>query len=306
MFRKILILAVPSVLLFSFSPSQEASPKPKGPDGPTGDPYVLQQMERINRQLADQGLDIALEGIEFFTIGVGRPESRMHQVGSRWVAGDVRRFADGDNITFLFDQSEGATASGLTFAQTEAAVDAALATWDGARCFRRADLLKRADLGADPDILDSFYGFGGLGDPFLADIVNAGWLPYAFFEAVGGPGGGDGILALTATFVFADEDGPTDINGDHFLDTALSETYYNDNFGDPGGSRAGNPWGIDVDLPGVDVQTVALHENGHSLELGHFGPPPVAVMNPVYGGIKVQLFSTDQAGICTVWGSWPK
>jgi hypothetical protein len=48
--------------------------------------------------------------------------------------------------------------------------------------------VKRADTGEDPDIFDSFYGFGQFGNPFLADIVNAGWLPRAFFEAVGGPG----------------------------------------------------------------------------------------------------------------------
>jgi len=53
------------------------------------------------------------------------------------------------------------------------------------------------------------------------------------------------------------------------------------------------------------VQTVALHENGHSLELGHFGPPPTAVMNPVYGGIRRSPYPTDDAGMNAVWGSWP-
>jgi hypothetical protein len=305
--RKILIQAVLSILLLSFLPSHEAPPKPKGPDGPTGDPLVLQQMGRVNDLLAEQGKKIAVEEIEFFTLGPGRPVNRIHQIGSRWVAGDARRQADGDNITYLVDQSDGATASGLTSAQTEAGIDAALATWDGARCFRRVELVKRSDVGSDPDIYDSFFGFGGFGDPFMADIVDAGWLPSDFFEAVGGPGGGDGILALTATFIFLGEDGvPTDINGDNFLDTALSETYYNDYFGLAGGSRENNPWGINADLPGIDVATVALHEAGHSLELGHFGPPPMAVMNPVYGGIKIEPYSTDQAGICTVWASWPK
>jgi len=86
----------------------------------------------------------------------------------------------------------------------------------------------------------------------------------------------------------------------------LNEVYYNDNFGDPGGDRAGNPWGINVSLPGIDVETVALHENGHSLGIGHFGPPPIAVMNPVYGGIRHTPFSVDNAGMCAVFASWPK
>ena len=60
------------------------------------------------------------------------------------------------------------------------------------------------------------------------------------------------------------------------------------------------------DLPAVDVETVALHENGHSLGLGHFGPPPAAVMNPVYAGINTTPDAIDKAGACAVWGWWPK
>jgi hypothetical protein len=264
-------------------------------------------MQAINERLAAMGLNIAVEQIEFFTIGGGRPSNRIHQQEFRWVAGDPRRFADGDKITYLVDQSDGATASGLTNAQTEAAIDSAMDTWQVEKCFKKVDLVKRADGGADPDIFDAFFGFGGFGDPFLADITNAGWLPRAFFEAVGGPGGGRGILAFSVTFIFVDDGGvPTDINGDNYLDSALNEVYYNDTFGDPADDRAGNPWGIDIALPGIDVETVALHENGHSLELGHFGPPPAAVMNPVYAGIRHSPLSADHAGMCTVWASWPK
>jgi hypothetical protein len=127
-----------------------------------------------------------------------------------------------------------------------------------------------------------------------------------FDIAAGGPGGGNGILAFSVSFVFTDGFGnPTDINNDHYLDTALNEVYYNDNFGAPG-PRAGNPWGINIALPGIDVQTVGLHENGHSLGLGHFGPPPAAVMNPIYAGIRQTPMATDGAGTCAVWASWPK
>jgi len=273
-----------------------------------GDEAVLARMHQINAELAAMGLDIAVERIEFFTIGGGRPSNRIHQQPFRWVAGDARRLADGSRITYLVDQSDGATASGLTSAQTEAAIDAGLNTWQADTCLRKVPLRKRADSGADPDIFDSFFGFGGFGNPFLADIVDAGWLPRAFFEAVGGPGGGRGILAFSVTFIFVDPatGQPTDINGDNYLDTALNEVYYNDNFGNPAGDRAGNPWGINVALPGIDVETVALHENGHSLELGHFGPPPAAVMNPVYAGVRHAPLSTDHAGMCAVWGAWPR
>jgi hypothetical protein len=280
---------------------------PAGAFAQSGDAEVLARMQQVNGQLATMGLNIAVEQIEFFTIGQGRPSNRIHAQPFRWVAGDPRRLADGDNITYLVDQSDGATASGLTNAQTEAAIDRAMDTWQVENCFKKVDLVKRADSGADPDIFDAFFGFGGFGNPFLADIVNAGWLPRAFFEAVGGPGGGRGILAFSVTFIFVNDDGsPTDINGDNRLDSALNEVYYNDNFGDPAGDRAGNPWGINVALPGIDVETVAFHENGHSLGFGHFGPPPAAVMNPVYAGIRHSPLSADHASACAVWASWPK
>lgn len=270
------------------------------------DPDVLALMQEINEALAAQGLNIAVEEIELFTIGQGRPSNRIHQQDTRWVAGDTRRAASGDDITYLVDSSDGATASGLSSAQTSAAIDSEKTTWDNEKCLKKVDLVKRADTGADPDILDFFFGFGGFGNPFLADIVHAGWLPRAFFGAVTGMP--DGVLAFTATFIFVDVISgiPTDINGDNYLDTALNEVYYNDTFGTPGEPRAGNPWGIDIALPGIDVETVSLHENGHALGIGHFGPPPAAVMNPVYAGIRQSPFPIDHAGMCTVWGGWPK
>jgi len=274
-----------------------------------GDPATLALMRQMNGQLQALGIkNIAVEQIEFFTIGQGRPLNRLHQTGSRWVAGDPRRLADGDNITYLVDQSDGATTSGLTSAQTEAAIDRALATWNNQEdCLRQVDIVKRPDPGADPDIIDFLFGVGGLGFPFYADIVDAGWYPRALFDAIGGPGGGDGILAFSVSFVFTDDDGnPTDVNGDNFLDVSLNEVYYNDHFGTPGGIRSGNPWVIDSGFPGIDVETIALHENGHSLDLRHFGPPPVAVMNPVYAGIKHEPLPVDHAGMCTVWSSWPR
>jgi hypothetical protein len=267
----------------------------------------LSRTFEINQQLLASGLRIAVAEVDFFTIGQARPSFRTHQQEFRWVASDPRRQAEGDAITYLVDRSDGRTASGLINDDTELAIDRALATWQLDPSLQKVTLLKRQDSGADPDIFDSFFGFGRAGNPFLADIVNAGWLPREFFEAAGGPGGGRGILAFSVTFIFTDAEGvPTDINNDNYLDTALNEVYYNDTFGNRRTDRAGNPWAIDQPLPSIDVETVALHENGHSLGLGHFGPPPTAVMNPVYGGILHTPLSADAAGMKAVWGSWPR
>jgi hypothetical protein len=263
-----------------------------------GDPEVLALMYEINEKLAAQGLNIAVEEIEFFTIGQGRPANRVHQEEHRWVANDPRRLAQNNDITYLVDQSDGTTSS-LTSVQTEDAIDKAMTTWNDEKCLDKVDIVKRDDWDYDPDIFDSFFGFGGFGYWFLADITHAGWLPKEFFDAVGGPGDGDHILGFSVTFIWVSVDTgePTDINGDNYLDTALNEVYYNDNF----------QWGIDISLPdGFDVETVALHESGHSLGIGHFGPPPEAVMNPVYAGIQQSPFPVDHASMCAVWKSWPK
>jgi hypothetical protein len=271
-----------------------------------GDPAVLAVMSAANDRLRALGLNVAVEEVELYTLGEGRPLNRLHQSGARRVPGDPRRLADGNNVTYLVDESDGATASGLSAADTEGAIDRALATWQADSCLSKVNLVKRPDTGADPDVFDGLSGFGAVGTPFLADIVEAGWLPRAFFESLA-PGGGRGIVAVTLNFTFIDPDTgePTDVDGDNFLDISFTELYYNDNFGAPGGDRPGNPWGIDVQLPRADVETVALHENGHALGLGHFGPPPVAVMNPRYAGLSQELLPIDHAGMCVVWASWP-
>lgn len=296
-------------------PSSPEKPTPTFTKAPTGDPAVLAMMEDINRNLQARGFRLAVEEIDFFTLGAARPSNRIHAQPFRWVAFDARRLAQGNDITYLVATNRATTESGLTAAQTTAAIVRALDTWNADDAVT-PDIVRRAYPGGDVTIFDEliderddsrFDDFRGRpGDPFVADIVDAGWLPRAYFEAVGGPGGGRGILAFSVTFIFQNDDGsPSDIDGDNRLDTALNEVYYNNTFGDPDSDRANRPWGIDIGGLGIDVETVGLHENGHSLGLGHFGPPPDAVMNPVYAGIRHFPFSADDAGMSAVWNSWP-
>lgn len=264
----------------------------------------------INRRLEARGAKIRVDHAEWLSANnaVGQiifANDRDKQLGFRWIPGDPRRGALDDALTYVVDQSDGATSNGLTNAQTEAAIDRALQTWDSGTQCSNLPVVKLTDDGSDFDLVDLLLGFPGAGfDNFLADIVEAGWVPAPFFDLVV-PGGSQFILGVTFTFNFV---GDLDINDDGFIDTALKEVYYNDGFA----------WGIDTgNGDDIDVQSVALHENGHSFDLAHFGRifgtfgngkihlAPRAVMNAAYSGQQQEFSGSDLAGHCSLFGSWP-
>ena len=261
-----------------------------------GDETTLRLMNDLNDELKPQWLDYRVEQIQFFTIGNGRPSARLHQQAFRWVPGDPRRHADGTSLSYLVDPSWGtATASGIPQPVTEAVIDRAMEQWASSACLE-GHLSKRRFPGGDVTIFDYFLDRGEFGEPFAADIVHAGWLSEE--SGLMGPD----VLGISVTFIFVDPatGEPTDLDGDHHLDTALNEIYYNDRF----------RWTLEQESDGVqgavgvDLETVVLHEAGHAFGVGHFGSPPEAVMNPVYQGERRDLFPMDHAGLCTVWGSW--
>lgn len=260
--------------------------------GQTGDDTVLQLMNDLNDVLKPQWLDYRVEQIEFITVGKGRPGARIHQRDFRWVSGDPRRQAQGDTLSYLVDPSWGeATSSGVSQPATEAAIDRAVARWAASSCLGQR-VVKKTYPGGDVTIFDFFLDRGGFGEPFAADIVHAGWLSED--SGLLAPD----VLGISVTFIFVDPatGEPTDLDGDHRLDTALNEIYYNDDFEWSLSATAGDGT--------FDVETVALHESGHAFAVGHFGSPPEAVMNPVYTGVRRTLFPMDHAGLCTVWGNW--
>lgn len=261
-----------------------------------GDPYTIDTMNEYNGGLKALWMDLGIqvEQIEVLTLGEGRASSRLHRQPFRWVAGDARRGAEGSNLTYLVDQA-GLAGSGLDALEAEGAIDRAMKSWATTSCFSgKAGVVKRADTGADPDIFDGLLGHGGFGDYRLADIVHAGWMPPSFFDDVNGPGSGETVLAFSVTFIYVGPDGnPTDANKDGYLDTATNEIYYNEGFA----------WLLGAGR-GMDLESVALHELGHSLGIGHIGAPLEAVMNPVYAGEHRSLNPLDQAALCSVWGTW--
>lgn len=260
------------------------------------DPFTIQTMDDCNGGLKALWMDIQVEQIEFLSLDKSRSSIRVHRQPARWVPYDTRRNADGSRLTYLVDRDDTA-GSGLEADAAEAAIDRAMASWSDERCLgKRLEVVKRLDDGADPDLFDSMLGFGGQGDYRLADVVHAGWMPPAFFDAVGGPGSGETVVAFSVTFVFIGPDGEaTDVNRDGNLDTAANEVYYNSGFS----------WLLEED-GAIDLESVALHELGHSLGLGHIEDPIQAVMNPVYFGLHQTLEPVDAATLCSIWGSWLK
>lgn len=225
------------------------------------------------------------------------------QLSSDWVPGDPR-LGGFTNMFYAVDDAEGATASGLSSAQTEAAIDRAMATWDGVTC---SDMGLTKIGGSNFGQVQDFFtnpAFPGFGILPLPIVLHSGVLPGSFFDQVA-PGGGNFILGVAFTLVFIDANGnPTDIDNNGKSDVAIKEIYYNDNFSWNDGST-------------YDFETVALHEAGHGLSQAHFGKAfrtgangklhfsPRAVMNATYSGVQTEINQSDLGGHCSNWAQWP-
>ena len=267
----------------------------------------------VNEQLAAAGANFAVAKAEYVTSPDGGEAgqtvfafNRTLRLSSKWVPNDDRRLADGDNITYMSSQL-----LGLNFANgsidSEPIVDATFGTYGSTAC-NALPLVKRPDPGVWPSAILALNGSPG--DPFVADIVTLGFLPGSIFDLVLGPGASNNVLGVTFTYIFGSFDGggnftPSDVDNNGRTDTALKEVWYNDAFA----------W-TDTGVGGIDIETVALHENGHALEMGHFGKvavtgngklhvSPRAVMNAFILGVQRDLLGTDNASYCGNFASWP-
>jgi hypothetical protein len=269
--------------------SQELSPEVQ----------LMGLMSAVNAQLEAAGSHLLVSHVEYLTMGdsaeVGQTvffNDRVKQLGAHFVPGDPRR-AGRTNITYRVDQAEGAI-DGLTVAQSTAAIDRAMATWQNVNC-STIPITRLPNLVGDIGLIEFLNGLGGA--PIIAgDIVHAGWLPAGVL--------GNNVLAATFTFIFVQGGVPTDIDNNGKIDVALREILYNDRF----------IWRINSD---IDIESIALHEAGHGLSQGHFGKAfgtnangkihfaPRAVMNAAYSGVQQDINGTDNGGHCSIWGSWP-
>lgn len=268
---------------------------------------TVKRLSDINARLAAMHAPYRLEKVEWLTDSgqVGQvvffDDRGNRQSDSHWVPFDPDRGGFGD-IATLIDGVEGATTNGLTEAETTAAIERGLQTWEDVTC-STIPITNFGSFPFDLGVVQFLTGFGGR-FAVLADVTFAGFLPVAFFDLTFPPSGAN-VMAGTFTFVFFDGSGnPTDINNDGKADTSFRETYFND----------AKVWAIDGN---IDVETVALHETGHGLSQEHYGKlhltqsngkfhfSPRAVMNAGYTGVQQVLTGSDNAGHCGIWSGWP-
>jgi hypothetical protein len=298
----LIVAAVALAAITLFTSSSTARTRATTSQEPSALSQITAMMGDMNVKLETSGSIFRVAVVDYLTpddtSDVGQTvffNDRVKQLGAHFVPGDPRR-GGRTNITYLVDQAEGAV-DGLTVAQTTAAIDRAMATWNGVNC-STIPITKLADIpGLDIGLVESLLGQTG-GPFFLADITHAGWLPANVLPP--------NVIGVTFTFIFIDPatGAPTDIDNNGKADVAFREILYNDRF----------VWSINGN---IDVQTVALHESGHGLSQGHFGKAfgtdangkihfaPLAVMNAAYSGVQQDLKGTDNGGHCSIWGSWP-
>ena len=173
-----------------------------------------------------------------------------------------------------------------------------MAAWDDFQC-QGPNVVKVADNGADPDVVDGLLGQGSVGTTF-ADITHAGWLPAAFFNAIA-PNGSASILGVTFTFVFAAPRGrptstaitaPTSPSR-RSITTARSR-------GAPAAtsptstSRASPPRG----RPRVRPRSLRQGHGGFATFEFHYSPK--AIMNAVYVQEDRRILGTDIGSFCSI------
>jgi hypothetical protein len=299
----LIVAAVALAAITLFTASSTARTSATTLPAQSAEDQLTVMLSTVNETLATGGSNYLLDRAEILTPDdsgeVGQTvffNNRTKQLGAHFVPGDPRRGGRA-NITYIVDQAEGAV-DGLTVAQTTAAIDRAMATWNGVNC-STIPITKLPDIpGLDIGRIEGSFP-GQTGGPFrLADITHAGWLPAGVLPP--------NVIGVTFTFIFIDPatGAPSDIDNNGQLDVAFREILYNDRF----------VWRINGN---IDVQSVALHESGHGLSQGHFGKAfgtdangkihfaSLAVMNAAYTGVQQDLQGTDHGGHCSIWGSWP-
>jgi hypothetical protein len=231
----------------------------------------------------------------------------------RWVANDPRRNWNGDND---LNDLDWLAFPPFAFANTASGplnvtpiYQAMYNKWEGDGTCKTLDIDETAydfSMG-NPSLILSIGGLPPASAP-LADVSLIGFLPSSIFNALFGS---PNVLGVAFSFVFIDpatgQPSSTTRGKD---DKAYSEVWFNNGF----------TWNMGPAPGRIDLESVILHEFGHTLNLGHFGIlqsvtkngqtnyvyNPVNTMNAFYiGQSRNFLGPNDKGNYCEAWGSWP-
>ena len=274
--------------------------------------WLIARVDQFNASQEAKGSTLRLDYPWLFRLGLGTDPFGRLRTGSRW---------SNPNVTYVLDESDYTT--DVSSSLVEAALVSSFDSWN-AIANTGVHATRIADPGGNFDVLDGTLTGTTCDDIFdvtspnyvpgppfqgdfqnpVADIVVGGWInPQYFISCLGSIN----IIGVTWTFFQADTD------GDNYLDRLYVEQFYNPAFA----WTTTNAVYLDFGAP-IDIETIAVHENGHAHGLGHFGGPinrqpfklkpnlrvfnPEAVMNPFYlGGEERSPLPTDVAGLRTLY-----
>jgi len=197
-------------------------------------------MNLVNSEFLLQGISLQLGMIESNgadgdgnTIFFNNRDNK--QFDTDFVPGDPRRGdpnIDTTNTSHIFyatDGQEATTASGLSKLETDDAIIDAMNTWNKINASKGLNI---NNLGSSTDAPFNFnLGYveflisgGASGSPLITDVMHSGFND--LIDDMYGPE--SGVLGVTFTFWFVDEDGnPTDIDNNGKNDAAFRDIYYN-------------------------------------------------------------------------------